>query len=127
VGGRPFRTKFGAADPGALSEDFVLIPFARIEWLTPFLRGGLNAYQFESLDDEFAYGMFSPYAEGGFLVRLWRDPDGSSVFLSLAGAVEYDIRFTDQPNEGYWMGIGGIGLGGPPWVPPSGDAGTPPP
>lgn len=114
-----FRTKFSdALTQIALSEDFVLLPLGRIEIVTPFFRGGINAFQFESLDGSFAYGMFSPYAEGGILVTLHRAEDGSSVFFSAAAAIEYDLRFTDQPNEGYWMGLAGFGLGGPPWHPP---------
>jgi len=93
----------------SLAEEFFVMPFSKIEIITPFFRGGFNVYQFESLDDSFAYGMFSPYAEAGLLVRLTQDGT-DTTFLSFTGLVEHDVRFTHQPNESYWMGLIGFGF-----------------
>jgi hypothetical protein len=84
----------------AISQDFFFMPlYPRL--VTPFLRAGVNNYQFESLDDAFGYGMFSPYAEVGALIRISED-QSARTWLSLGVGIEHDIRFTSQPNESYW-------------------------
>ncbi len=61
--------------------------------------------------------MFSPYGEVGVLVRVRGGDGGSRTHFSLSGVAEYDLRFTDQENQGYFMllfGIVGIGEAPPP-------------
>jgi hypothetical protein len=112
-----FRTKFSARlTQFALSQDMWLEPVAHHFAVRPYLRAGINSYQFESLDGSFAYGMFSPYAEAGWVVRV-TELGFEELLLTLGGAIEYDLRFTDHPDEGYWSALVGLALSGLPRPP----------
>lgn len=71
--------------------------------VTPYGRLGLNEFQFESVEDNFGFGMFSPYGEAGLMVRV-----KPQVSISLGGTAEYDLRFTGADSEGYWGVLVGI-------------------
>ena len=99
----------------AIGEDYLLLFTSRVRTLTPFVRGGLNVMQFESVDGRFAFGMFSPSAEVGLMIRLWTADDEPtrmgqmerrgrrSVMLVLSATTEYDLRFgSAHDNRGYW-------------------------
>ena len=67
--------------------------------VTPYARAGVNLLQFESVDDEAVFGMFSPYGEAGVVV---------TPFI-VSGFVEYDVRFSGVANEpfiGLMLGVG---------------------
>jgi 3-oxoacyl-(acyl-carrier-protein) synthase len=36
------------------------------------------------------------------------------LLLTLGGAIEYDLRFTDHPDEGYWSALVGLAFSGLP-------------
>lgn len=106
------RTKVAAdVKQYAVAADVAVSP--RLGRVVPFLRGGANIYQAESLAGEFAYGMFSPYIQAGLMVQLFRRDGGTRVYFSAAGAAEYTVRFTSQPNRGYLGVIGGITIAAP--------------
>jgi hypothetical protein len=93
----------------ALCADLMVFPVPGARHLLPFLRLGVNGFQFEDLDDSFGFGLYSPYAElGSLLVVTPSQPD--RWFVSFGLGVEYDLRLTDQPNEGYWYAVLGFGV-----------------
>lgn len=78
----------------------------------PFARAGFNLLQFESVEGNFAFGMFGPHAELGVFLRVF--PEAG---LSIAVDGEYDVRFTDTANTGYlslMIGFGGLAYSGGP-------------
>lgn len=79
------------------------------EPVSPYFLGGAHLLQLESAFDEFAIGAFSPYAELGARIAL-SDRRGGLVELSLGTSIEYDLRFTDQPNQGFWGFMIGVGV-----------------
>jgi len=104
----------------AIHENFVLLLTPRVRGVTPFVRGGLGILQFERVDGRFAFGMFSPTAELGIMIRLWTRDDTPiqqgavvrrrrrSLMLTLSAGTEYTLRFGSvHQNRGYW----GIQLG----------------
>ncbi len=97
--GIALRTKFSSS-----LQQFALSPHAyylHSSAVSPYLRAGASLLQFEHIDGGFGYGMFSPCAELGMYIY----PVVVSTF------VEYDIRFTNQPNEGYFGAMLGLGYG----------------
>jgi hypothetical protein len=97
--GLALRTKFASS-----LQQFALSPhvyYLHGSWVSPYLRAGANLLQLEHVDDGFGYGMFSPYGELGMYI---------TPFV-MSGFVEYDVRFTEQPNEGYFGFMIGIGTG----------------
>jgi|GEM_PF-2775480 len=95
----------------ALAADISVSP--RLSRVVPFLRGGANIYQAESLSGAFAYGMFSPYVQAGLMVQLFGRAGGTRVYLSAAASAEYAVRFTSQANRGYVGVLGGITIAAP--------------
>jgi hypothetical protein len=111
-GGGGFRTKF-APDLFQISvaeELFaVAFPHARV---SPYARAGMNFLQFEGVDGEFGFGMFSPYGEAGVMVEVRRSSPRSRLWITFGAAAEYDLRFTDQANQGYVLFVIGVAGGG---------------
>jgi hypothetical protein len=99
------RTKF-TPDVQQLAVAFGLTAVGEPEPIYPYFTTGIHVLQFESAYDRFAFGMFSPYAELGAQIGVIdnRVLEAGDEWLSvLVGtAIEYDLRFTPQPNEGYW-------------------------
>lgn len=62
-----------------------------------FGRLGFNALQFEKVDKKSSFGMLSPFADVG-LVTIGPKKGGG---ITLGGTIEYDVRFSDVPNEPY--------------------------
>lgn len=65
----------------------------------PYARLGANLLQLEKIEGDSSFGMFGPYLEGGVFLTP----------LVLSTFVEYDVRFSDHPNEpfvGVMMGFG---------------------
>jgi hypothetical protein len=65
----------------------------------PYARVGANLLQFEKIEGDSSFGMFGPYLEGGVFLTP----------LVLSTFVEYDVRFSDHPNEpfvGLMVGYG---------------------
>lgn len=120
-GGLGVRLKYGdELFQFALSESFLLLFTPRLRGLTPFFRGSLGMLQFERVDGAFAFGMFSPSAELGLMIRVSSDDAAPSshgpierrrrrgLALTLSVTTEYDLRFgSAHENRGYW----GIRLG----------------
>lgn len=78
--------------------------------MRPFVRGGINVFQFESVDGGFGFGMFSPYAEAGLIFAIFPEGGlGDDWLFTVSAAAEYDLRFTDQENQGYFLVLFGIG------------------
>ena len=78
----------------------------------PFARAGFNLLQFESVEGNFAFGMFSPHASAGVFLRVF--PEAG---LSISFDGEYDVRFTSTPNTGYlslMIGFGAMAYSGGP-------------
>lgn len=71
----------------------------------PGIRAGINFFQFENVDQSFAYGMFTPYAEGGFYIEL---DEGSKLYLTIVGMAEYTVRFTSQADDFHWGAMLGL-------------------
>lgn len=96
--GMALRTKFtGEVRQFALAPHVYYVSDAGT---TPYARAGANLLQFERIEGESAFGMFSPYGEAGVFVTPF-------VFSAFA---EYDLRFTHQPNEGFFGIMVGWGL-----------------
>ncbi len=55
------------------------------------VRAGFNIFQFESVDDQFAFGMFSPSIAAG----------ASFEGYTLTVGMDYIVRFSAVPNEGF--------------------------
>lgn len=105
----------GASEVKQLSISFnVLYTPLGIRAFVPYLRGGVNEFQFESVDGSFGYGMFSPFAEAGVMLRVARDKRRGGTYLTIGGFTEYDLRFTDQRSRAYWglmVGIASVARG----------------
>lgn len=73
-----------------------------------YVLGGTNFLQLGSADGKISFGMFSPSAELGMLIGthpVSRNgvPDKLPGRFLLGAGVQYDLRFTQQPNEGFFM------------------------
>lgn len=79
----------------------------------PYLRGGMHVVQVEQVDGEAAFGMFSPYAEAGVMLRVRRFANGDRWFVTVGAAIEYDVRFSDADDGGYFMLLVGGASAGP--------------
>lgn len=82
--------------------------------VAPYGRVGLTLLQFEDIADAFVFGALSPYAQAGVMIvpAMFGDTsDKGGFFVSLAGQVDYAVRFSDDhPNRIYWAALVGIGL-----------------
>jgi len=101
----------------------------------PHLAPGLTAIELGRIDQKYAVGAMSPYLEFG-INWLWNPEDERKSFnlfsspchppsywiqtggfgLSLTGAVQYDVRLTDQPNDFTWrlsLGVMQVRRNGP--------------
>lgn len=85
----------------SISESAVFYPLG-FRVVAPYVRAGIHAFQFEIVDDEFGFGMFSPVGEAGVMIRISNDPKKGVGFLELGASAEYDLRFTDQDSGGYY-------------------------
>ncbi|MDI1433357.1 hypothetical protein [Polyangium sorediatum] len=84
-----------------------------------YLLGGTNFLQLGSADGAFSFGMFSPVAEVGMVVgfaakRKNGIPVSAPGMLTLGTRIEYDLRFTSQPHEGFWTVNLGYAVGAAP-------------
>jgi hypothetical protein len=91
-------------------------------FVIPMVRLGANFLQFEGVDGDFAFGMFSPFIEGGVAFLLdWVSAATKAAglgepktfggpFLSLTGAAEYVVRFSDARNEFWWSALINLGF-----------------
>lgn len=87
-----------------------------------YLIGGLYLLQFGESDNRVSFGMFSPAAEGGIAIStdlfsratprkgldIVTDPPR---MFTIGTRIEYDVRFTPQPHEGFWTLNVGYALG----------------
>ncbi|MBI3071091.1 MAG: hypothetical protein HYY84_03085 [Deltaproteobacteria bacterium] len=75
--------------------------------VSPFARAGITALQIGATDGRFSIGLFGPFLEAGVAFDIGKLPDAirrvTSYFIALHGGIGYDVRFTSQPNEGYWL------------------------
>lgn len=71
-----------------------------------YVLGGANVLQLGSTDGDVSFGMFSPVGEMGVIIKAQKDknpkdpPNGTNA-VTLGTRIEYDFRFTHQPNEGF--------------------------
>jgi len=77
-----------------------LAAFPEPDPIAPYFAAGIHTRQFESAYGDFAFGMFSPYAELGAHVGLAKN-DFTWIGVLAGTSIEYDIRFTDQPSQAY--------------------------
>lgn len=99
---------------GGLGVGALIFPFARP--VTFFGRGGVHLFQVGMWNDKVSpegkvsFGMFGPVAEAGLVIT-----EAPGAVITLSTQVQLDVRFTDQPHEGFWgaaLGFGGgIGSG----------------
>lgn len=68
--------------------------------VAPYALAGVHFFQVGTTDDAFSYGFGSPYAEVGVLLRPGDEADDPSLLLSTS--IEYTLRFSPQPHEGFW-------------------------
>jgi len=71
-----------------------------------YVLGGANVLQLGRADGDVSFGMFSPVAEGGLLINAEKKVmNGMDTKLpgmvTLGVRIEYDLRFTSQPHEGF--------------------------
>ncbi|MDC3962768.1 hypothetical protein [Polyangium jinanense] len=82
-----------------------------------YLLGGVNVLQLGSADGDVSFGMFSPVAEVGLAIDFRNRKTSNRLrlespeMLTLGTRIEYDLRFTSQPNEGFWTVNLGYALG----------------
>ncbi len=113
--GPAVRMKFTPnVQEGAIAFEAIAVGY---EWVvSPLVRAGLHVLQFATIDDSFAFGMFSPYLEAGFMMIL---PHGESMagpfVISLVGTAEVALRFTGQSVEFYGGAILALGYGVASW------------
>jgi hypothetical protein len=96
-GGMSVRTKFTPDVTQVAVSPHVY--YLHSSWVTPYARAGVNLLQFEEVDNEAVFGMFSPYAEAGMVFTP----------LVVSAFAEYDVRFSGVPNEpfvGLMLGVG---------------------
>ncbi|MDC0742780.1 hypothetical protein [Polyangium mundeleinium] len=84
-----------------------------------YLLGGTNFLQLGSADGAFSFGMFSPVAEAGMVIGFAAKkkngiPVSAPGMLTLGTRIEYDLRFTSQPHEGFWTVNLGYAVGAAP-------------
>jgi hypothetical protein len=81
--------------------------------VVPYARAGLTALQIGAANGHFSIGMFGPFLEGGVAIDIGKLPDFisryTSYFIAINTGIGYDVRFTSQPNEAYWLF--GVALG----------------
>ncbi|MDI1480839.1 hypothetical protein QHF84_29735 [Polyangium sp. y55x31] len=82
-----------------------------------YVLPGVNLLQLGSADGDVSFGMFSPVAEVGMVIDLAkrRSPDGiprePPEMLTIGTRIEYDLRATSQPHEGFWTVNVGYAVG----------------
>lgn len=81
-----------------------------------YVIGGANVLQLGIADGDFSFGSFSPVAEAGMVISLARKvgdgvPLKTPDMLTLGTRIEYDLRFTPQPHEGFWTVNVGYAVG----------------
>lgn len=82
-----------------------------------YLLGGVNLLQLGSADGEVSFGMASPVAEIGMVIDIANRKTANGLrlespdVLTVGTRIEYDVRFTTQPNEGFWTVNVGYALG----------------
>jgi hypothetical protein len=76
--------------------------------VAPYVMGGGNLLQLGSADGALSFGMLSPFAEVGL---AWAPPRAIEGLFTLGTRIEYDLRFTSQPHEGFWTVNLGWALG----------------
>lgn len=125
LGGRQFGFEAGfrvkVADQVkqlAISESVVLYPLGFLA-VAPYIQSGFHFLQFETIHDEFGFGMFSPYGEGGLMIRTGGDTKKGMSYIKLGASAEYDLRFTDQDSSAYYAFFVGWTLVGEPWPEPA--------
>jgi hypothetical protein len=80
-----------------------------------YVLGGAYLFQLGITNGDFAFGMFSPAAEAGMLLSLdSKDKSRDVDVLTFGTRIEYDLRFTPQPHEGFLTFVVGYGLAAPP-------------
>lgn len=99
---------------GGLGMGALVFPFARP--VTFFGRAGVHLFQVGMWNDKVtpegkvSFGMFGPVAEAGLVIT-----EAPGAIITLSTQVQLDVRFTNQPHEGFWgaaLGFGGgIGSG----------------
>lgn len=101
--GSSLRMKFASAfqQVGMGPEAVFFAP--RVGPVTFYGRFGVHVSQFESLDSKFKFGMGSPYAELGLMLRVYY------IQLSFSAAIEHSVRF-GAFDESYWSALFGIAI-----------------
>lgn len=84
--------------------------FGEPDPVTFYGMGGVNLFQVGSTDGDLAFGMGSPFAEAGIAISPSKRLD--ATLLTIGTRIEYDLRFTRQPHEGFWTANVGFALGG---------------
>lgn len=111
------RTKFGSHQgQGALG--FGGFAFTPPESVGAFGRLGVNLVQLETWSGELAFGMGSPWAQGGIYIlpELFggRGPfdvhSHGGFIITVSASTGYDLRFGDVPNSGWWSVTAGVGF-----------------
>lgn len=118
VGGEAsLRTKHGSHQ-GQWALGFGGFAFTPPEIVGAFGRVGLNLVQVEAWSGELAFGMGSPWAQGG--VYFLPEAIGGGVpldlhraggfIITLSASTGYDLRFGEVPNAGWWSVTAGVGF-----------------
>ncbi len=103
-----FRAKVtGSTGDGALFVGAMMLHAP--EPVGVYALAGTNLIQLGGADGDFSFGMFSPSAEIGILlgpdpqIENGRFSDPTASRFLLGAGVQYDLRFTDQPHEGFFL------------------------
>lgn len=83
-----------------------------------YALGGANILQIGSADGDFSFGMFSPVAEVGLTINASKEiakglPLLIPAMVTVGARIEYALRFTHQPHEGFLtLNVGyAVGIG----------------
>jgi|SRR6185503_15989975 len=98
------------AAAGDFAISFGLLHFTQPGPVGWYVLGSVYLLQPGIVDGQGSFGMFGPSAEAGITYKPGRD-DLLPLLLTLGTKIEYDIRFTSQPHEGFWSTNLGIAVG----------------
>ena len=97
---------------GDLAWTLAVLHFPPPKPFAPYVMAGGHLFDIGAADGELSFGMLSPFAEAGL---VWAPGGRHDGMLTVGSRIEYDLRFTSRPHEGFWtMNVGwAIGDGKP--------------
>ena len=84
---------------GDLAWTLALLHYRAPDPVAPYVLGGAHLFDIGSADGALTLGALSPFAEAGI---AWAPGNPREGLLTLGSRIEYDLRFTSRPHEGFW-------------------------